>query len=381
MGSTGSIGTQTLDVVRAQREQYHVVGLTARSNVDAILQQTLEFKPAFVVLADEAARERLAAQLRDQHIATRLLGPDELPATMRTSVYDLCVVATAGTEYLQLVLDTLRNGSPIAIASKEVIIALGDLLVPFREQLYPIDSELSAVWQCLKGEDPEAVERVILTASGGPFRQLPAEDLVHVRAKDALMHPSWTMGPKVTVDSATLFNKSLELAEAHILFGFSWDIIDAVQHPQSIIHAMIEFHDGTTRAVLYRPDMRAAIAYALSYPERLVFPQAQRLRPELLQGLEFEPIDPKFVAYAIGRQAGHRSPRAMLGVLGADDVAVEQFLDERGSFVDIAAVLRHVLEHVGDEPLDTTVQSRIDALEAGRCCAEKWYEARSGRTA
>ncbi len=377
-GSTGSIGTQMLDVVRAQPERYHIVGLTAHTNDELLAGQAMTFQPRFVAMSDDAARERLMIRLERHDVRIPVVSDEELPSMLGRVAFDIPVVAAASTDLAQVVYDLLRSGLPMAIASKELLITLGDLLEPFRAQLRPIDSELSAVWQCLAGEDPETVECVVLTASGGPFRTTPAAELDGVTAAQALEHPSWRMGRKVTVDSATLFNKALELAETHVLFGVDRARITAVQHPQSMVHGLVEFRDGTTRAVVYRPDMRVAIAYALSAPDRPLYEQVTRLRLEELGQLMFEPIDTKFEAFAIGREAEMRSPRSMLALLGADEVAVSRFLITQGTFGDIVAALRHVLSETGDEVLDSTVRAHVEAVTHGCRLAEQWYEERYG---
>ncbi len=377
-GSTGSIGTQVLDVVREQPERYHIVGLTARSNAALLVEQILAFKPQFAALSDEAARERALIELERHGVRIPVVSDEELPSMLGRSAFDVPVVAAASTDLMQVVYDLLRSGLPMAIASKELLIALGDLLEPFRSQLRPIDSELSAVWQCLAGEDLETVERVILTASGGPFRTMPEEKLSEVTVAQALEHPSWKMGPKVTVDSATLFNKALELAEAHVLFGIDRERITAVQHPQSIVHAFVEYHDGTTRAIMYHPDMHVAIAYALSAPNRLQNDHVVRLHPDELGQLVFEPIDRKFEAFALGCKAQQRSSHALLTLLGVDEVAVSRFLVEQGTFGDIVAALREALRPGEDAALPPTVQARIEAIDHGRRIAEQWYEKRYG---
>jgi len=377
-GSTGSIGTQMLDVVRAQPERYHIVGLTAHTNDELLAEQAVTFRPRFVAMSDDAARERLTIRLERHNVCIPVVSDEELSSMLGRVAFDMPVVAAASTDLAQVVYDLLRSGLPIAIASKELLITLGDLLEPFRAQLRPIDSELSAVWQCLAGEDPETVERVVLTASGGPFRTTPATELNGVTAAQALEHPSWRMGRKVTVDSATLFNKVLELAETHVLFGVDRARITAVQHPQSMVHGLVEFRDGTTRAIVYRPDMHVAIAYALSAPDRPLYEQVTRLRLEEFGQLTFEPIDTKFEAFAIGSEAQRRSPRAMLELLGADEVAVSRFLIAQGTFGDIVAALRHVLSETGDEVLGPTVRAHVEAVVQGRQLAEQWYEERYG---
>ncbi|MCX6085998.1 MAG: 1-deoxy-D-xylulose-5-phosphate reductoisomerase [Caldiserica bacterium] len=377
-GSTGSVGTQMLDVVEAQPERYHVVGLTAHSNDELLAEQAVAFQPRFVAMSDEAARERLTIRLERHDLHITVVSDEELPSMLGRVAFDMPVVAAASIDLAQVVYDLLRSGLPMAIASKELLITLGDLLEPFRAQLRPIDSELSAIWQCLAGEDPETVESVVLTASGGPFRTTPVEDLDVVTVAQALQHPSWRMGRKVTIDSATLFNKALELAETHVLFGVDRARITAVQHPQSVVHGLVEFRDGTSRAVMYRPDMRVAIAYALSVPNRPLHEQVSRLRLEELGPLTFEPIDAKFEAFAIGREAETRSPRAMLALLGADEVAVSRFLVAQGTFGDIVAALRHVFSETSDEILEPTVRAHVEAVACGRRLAEEWYEKRCG---
>jgi 1-deoxy-D-xylulose-5-phosphate reductoisomerase len=377
-GSTGSIGTQMLDVAQAQPERYHIVGLTAHTNDELLAEQAVVFRPRFVAMSDDAARERLMIRLERHDLRIPVASDEDLPSMLGRVAFDMPVVAAASTDLAQVVYDLLRSGLPMAIASKELLITLGDLLEPFRAQLRPIDSELSAVWQCLAGEDPETVERVVLTASGGPFRTKTAAELNSVTAAQALEHPSWRMGRKVTIDSATLFNKALELAETHVLFGVDRARITAVQHPQSVVHGLVEFRDGTTRAVVYRPDMRVAIAYALSVPDRPLHEQVTRLRLEELGQLTFEPIDTKFEAFAIGREAEMRSPRSMLALLGADEVAVSRFLVAQGTFGDIVAALRYVLSETGDEVLNPAVRAHVEAVAHGRQLAEQWYEKRYG---
>jgi len=375
-GSTGSVGTQMLDVVEAQPGRYHIAGLTAHSNDELLAEQAVAFQPRFVAMSDEAARERLTIRLERHDLHIPVVSDEELPSMLGRVAFDMPVVAAASIDLAQVVYDLLRSGLPMAIASKELLITLGDLLEPFRAQLRPIDSELSAIWQCLAGEDPETVESVVLTASGGPFRTTPVGDLDGVTVAQALQHPSWRMGRKVTIDSATLFNKALELAETHVLFGVDRARITAVQHPQSVVHGLVEFRDGTSRAVMYRPDMRVAIAYALSVPNRPPHEQVSRLRLEELGPLTFEPIDAKFEAFAIGRKAETRSPRAMLALLGADEVAVSRFLVAQGTFGDIVAALRYVFSETSDEILEPTVRAHVEAVACGRRLAEEWYEKR-----
>ncbi len=256
-GSTGSIGTQTLDVVRAEGlDRYEVVGLGVGSSVDALLEQAREFRPAVVAVADEAGRQRVAAELPDTYVVA-----DQADLITDADVVINGVVGFAG---LSVTTETLRAGKRLGLANKESLIAAGPVVQPLRAtpgaELVPVDSEHCAVHQCLRSSrEASEISRIVLTASGGPFRGRSADDLASVTVTEALNHPTWSMGPKITVDSSTLMNKGLEVIEAHELFGVPYDDIDVVVHPQSVVHSMAEFTDGSTIAQLSMPDMRFQI--------------------------------------------------------------------------------------------------------------------------
>ncbi|MGB2878479.1 MAG: 1-deoxy-D-xylulose-5-phosphate reductoisomerase, partial [Dehalococcoidales bacterium] len=303
LGSTGSIGRQTLDVIRAMPQRFRVVGLAAGKNLELLAEQIKEFKPEFIGFPSEnKAIERLK---RIVDIKNDLLPLDEIAASPEV---DMVVIATSGKVGLRPTLAALRAGKDIALANKESLVSAGEIINDEARKsgarILPVDSEHSAVWQCLSGED-QAAARIILTASGGPFRQYSPEQLAEVTVEQALRHPSWQMGQKVTIDSATLMNKGLEVIEAHWLFSMPYDRIDVLVHPQSIIHSMVEFIDGSIKAQLSYPDMRLPIQYALSYPERLPNPRLPRIDWSLVKNLDFEPPDyDRFPCLLLAIEAG-----------------------------------------------------------------------------
>ncbi len=269
LGSTGSIGQQTLDVVRALPDKFHIIGLAAGKGTDLLAKQINEFKPRFIYYQDKKAR------LADTEC--KLLSPEEIASHPQV---DIVVIATSGKSGLEPTLAAVRAGKKVALANKESLVMAGEIITNEAKlnatQILPVDSEHSAIWQCFNSETQEAA-RLILTASGGPFHQYSSAQLEGVTVKQALKHPSWQMGRKVTIDSATLMNKGLEVIEAHWLFNMPYENINVVIHPQSIVHSMVEFIDGSIKAQLSYPDMHLPIQYALSYPERLSNPQLLRL--------------------------------------------------------------------------------------------------------
>src|SRR3954453_22144302 len=266
LGATGSIGTQALDVVRAERDDYEVVALGASTSVDQLAEQAHEFHPKVVAIADESRRGELEAKVP---VGTEVVAGQDAFADVSTSA-DVVLNAVVGFAGLSVTLAALSAGKRLALANKESLIAAGPVVQRARAtkgaELIPVDSEHCAVHQCLRSGDPSAVERIVLTASGGPFRGRQRADLEHVTIDDALAHPTWNMGPKITVDSSTLMNKGLEVIEAHELFGVDYDAIEVVVHPQSVVHSMVEFSDGATIAQLSLPDMRLPIGYSLGGP-------------------------------------------------------------------------------------------------------------------
>ena len=362
-GSTGSIGTQTLDVVRAEgRERYEVVALGAGSSVAAIVAQAREFRPAVVAVADEASRRDVAAALPGVEVVA-----DQADLVTLADVVINGVVGFAG---LPVTIETLRSGKRLGLANKESLIAAGPVVQPLRAtpgaELVPVDSEHCAVHQCLRSSAGFAdgsmreVARIVLTASGGPFRGRSAGDLAAVTVDQALAHPTWAMGPKITIDSSTLMNKGLEVIEAHELFGVPYDRIDVVVHPQSIVHSMAEFTDGSTIAQLSMPDMRLPIGYALGYPDRITTPFG-RIDWSTLSRLDFElPDTDTFRCLSLAYEAGRVGGTAPAWLSAANEVAVEAFLAGLIAWNQIAEISVAVLdEHDGAVP--STVDDVIAA--------------------
>ena len=339
LGSTGSIGQQTLEVVRAFPNKFQVVALAAGKNTAILASQINEFKPRFVYYQDSQSQARLT------NTAHELLPLEDIA---RHPEVDSVVVAISGNSGLTPTLAAVRAGKKVCLANKESIVMAGKIITDEAKlsgaQILPIDSEHSAIWQCLNGEKQKAVQ-IILTASGGPFRRYSPAKLKAVTVEQALRHPSWQMGKKVTIDSATLMNKGLEVIEAHWLFNMPFDNIRVLIHPQSIIHSMVEFMDGSIKAQLSYPDMRLPIQYALSYPERLDNPQLPRLDWDNISSLTFElPDFGTFPCLKLAIEAGKRGGTYPTVLCAADEIAVELFLSRLITFVDIARYVGETLE-------------------------------------
>jgi len=337
LGSTGSIGQQTLQVVRTFPHRFHIVGLSAGKNTDLLAKQINEFKPRFVYCSDKKA-----------HLANAEYEFLSLEDIARHPQVDIVVIATSGKSGLNPTLAAVKAGKNVALANKESLVMAGEIITNEAKlagaQILPIDSEHSAIWQCLNGESQEAT-RLILTASGGPFYRYSPAQLERVTVKQALKHPSWQMGRKVTIDSATLMNKGLEVIEAHWLFNMPYDNIKVLIHPQSIVHSMVEFVDGSIKAQLSYPDMRLPIQYALSYPERLDNPQLPRLDWSNIKDLTFDQPDlDTFPCLRLAIEAGKKGGTYPAVLCAADEVAVELFLSERIKFTDITNLVEQVLE-------------------------------------
>jgi 1-deoxy-D-xylulose-5-phosphate reductoisomerase len=352
LGATGSIGTQALEVVRAHPERFEVVGLAAGTDVATVAAQAAEFGVRRVALGDPQAAAALAEVDPSLEVLAGSFGVAELAA----SDADLVVNGITGAVGLEPTLAALGAGTPVALANKESLIVGGDLVVAAAEaaggresHLLPVDSEHSALAQCLRGGRREEVGRLVLTASGGPFRGRTAPDLREVTVQDALAHPTWDMGPMVTCNSATLMNKGLELIEAHELFAIPWDRLDVVVHPQSVVHSMVEFVDGSTIAQLSPPDMRLPIQLAMAWPDRL--PHAfVACDWTARQELTFEPVDrATFRALDLAEAAGRRRGTWPAVLNAANEVAVEAFFAGRLGFLDIAEVVEATLDAWGDE--------------------------------
>jgi len=336
LGSTGSIGRQTLEVVRALPDRFHIVGLAAGHNMGLLAEQVAEFKPKFISYQDEKAH------LPDTE--NEFLSLEEMA---RHPQVDTVLIATSGHSGLSPTLAAVKAGKNVALANKESLVAAGEIIVSEAKrngaQILPVDSEHSAIWQCVHGEREKA-KQIILTASGGPFRHHSPSRLAEVTVEQALKHPSWQMGDKVTIDSATLMNKGLEVIEAHWLFDMPYENIWVIIHPQSTIHSMVEFIDGSVKAQLSCPDMRLPIQYALSYPERLSNPQLPRLDWSTTSSLTFEQPDlDTFPCLKVAIKAGEKGGSCPAVLCAADEVAVDLFLSRRIKFTDIANLVEETL--------------------------------------
>ena len=362
LGSTGSIGRQVLDVLAANPDTFQLVALAAGSKATLLSDQAASFRPAVVALGDEASLTAL-----DLPPGTaRVRGTDALETLATRDDVDLVIVATGGLVSLRPVIAALEAGKVVATANKETLVAGGHLVMPVARRLAaaravadprdpyasplawlrPIDSEHSAIWQCLVGEQLASVAALILTASGGPFLDDPP-DLAEVTPQQALRHPTWTMGAKITIDSATLANKGLEVIEAHWLYDVGYDAIEVVIHPQSVVHSAVRYVDGSVKAQLGTPDMRLPIQYALTYPHRRPSPAAP---PSLVATgrLDFrEPDEARFPALRIAREAGRQGPRASAALIAADEVAVARFLARSLDFVGIPRLLEVAVQRFG----------------------------------
>lgn len=355
LGSTGSIGRQTLDVIERHPDAFEVVALAAGKNLDLLGEQVRRHRPKLVVSSAEPGSFDGAETLPT---------PQGLEAAATRSDVDLVVFATSGHDAIQATMAAIEAGKQIALANKEAIVCAGDLIMPLARAhgvtIRPIDSEHSAIWQALASGPPSSINRIILTASGGPFRTTPADELTRVSYEQALKHPNWSMGAKITIDSATLANKGLEVIEAHHLFDTPIDRIDVVVHPEQIIHSLVEYEDGNTIAQLSNPDMRLPIQYALTWPGRLPFP-AKPLDLPAIAGLSFEPPDvERFPALRLARESGAAGRTYPTVYSAADEVAVEAFASGRIGFIDIPAVIEATL----DAHHATKVTSLQDVLDA-----------------
>jgi 1-deoxy-D-xylulose-5-phosphate reductoisomerase len=336
LGSTGSIGQQALDVIRAFPTRFQVIGLAGGRNLELLERQIREFQPKMLYSSIKPNFTYEGEFLSMEEIASY---PE----------IDLVIIATSGKAGLSPTLAALRAGKTIALANKEALVMAGEIITReaslHQAQILPIDSEHSAVWQCLLGEGSKP-RRLFLTASGGPFYSYPQSQLSQVTIEQALHHPTWKMGRKVTIDSATLMNKGLEVIEAHWLFTIPFENIEILVHPQSIVHSIVEFIDGLAKSVLSFPDMKLPIQYALSYPERLPNPELPRLNWSKIQSLSFEPVDyGKFPCLKLALDAGKQGGTYPTVLCAADEVAVELFLNHSISFTDIPRIVQKTLEH------------------------------------
>ena len=340
LGSTGSIGTQTLDVVRAHPDKLKIVGLAANSNYKLLLNQIEEFKPQFVYLNTyNTALNNLPDCV---HVV------NDISELIINGQVEIVVTATTGYASVIPTLAAVDLGIDIALANKESIVMLGPILMNKIEKssssLLPLDSEPSAIWQCIRGENSHP-EKLLITASGGAFRDVDIKELKNVTKNDALKHPTWNMGAKITVDSATMMNKAFEVIEAKWLFNVDWDQIEVAIHPESIIHSMVEFEDGVTKAQLSVPDMRLPIQHALFFPERIKSSEPNRFRPTDTKQLTFKEIDrERYPCFHMAIDYAKRGDTWPSALCGADEGAVDKFLEGSISFVEIESVIKHVME-------------------------------------
>jgi 1-deoxy-D-xylulose-5-phosphate reductoisomerase len=382
LGSTGSIGRQTLDVVRAYPDRFEVVALAARGNVDLLAEQAREFQPALTVLTsdDPAALQRLREATPDS-LATRQ-GEDGLTSAATLPEVDMVVAATSGLVGVLPTIAAIRAGKTIALANKETLVMAGHLVMTEAKragvEILPVDSEHNALWQCLRGEDRATVRRLLITASGGPFRRLSLAQMREMTPDQALNHPTWKMGPKITIDSATLMNKGLEVIEAHWLYDMPYERIAVVIHPQSIIHSMVEYVDDSIKMQASIPSMHLPIQYALSYPDRLDrdgTALSLPLRWDEVAKLEFESADmERFPCLRLAFEAGATGGSAPAVLVGADETAVELFLSGAIRLTDIAEIVGETLQRhnvIASPGVEEVRQVSAWAQEEARRIAER----------
>ncbi len=378
LGATGSIGASTLDLVQRSPDRFEVVALTAATNAAGLAEAALSTGARLAVIADESRlpelRERLAGS------ACRAAAGTEGLVEAAAGEAEWVMAAIVGSAGLVPTMAAVEAGRTVALANKEALVSAGKLMTRAAERsgatLLPVDSEHNAIFQCLRGSRKEDVSRLILTASGGPFRTSSAEEIRHATREQAVAHPKWSMGAKISVDSATLMNKGLELIEAHHLFGLPSQRIEVLIHPQSVVHSLVEYVDGSMLAQLGSPDMRVPIAYALAWPERMPTP-AQRLDLSAIAKLEFEPPDlQRFPALRLAREALERGGAAPIVLNAANEAAVTRFLAAQLGFSDIAQVVEDVLERSDSDPpasieevieIDLDARARVEFLLEARC--------------
>ena len=347
LGATGSIGTSCLQVIKANHDEFKVIGLSTHHRVDLLYEQCLQFKPDMVCITGKDFAIEFIEKIEQLGIEVTT-GKDGLKELASRSDVDILINALVGARGLLPTLAAIEQKVDIAIANKEILVMAGEIIINLAEEngvrILPIDSEHSAIFQCLQGEDQSRVNRLILTASGGPFQNYSVEQLEHVTLKQALKHPNWCMGSKITIDSATMMNKGLEVIEAHWLFRVPVSRIEVVVHPESIIHSMVEFIDGAIKAQLGIPDMKIAIQYALTYPDRK-FIQNERLSFNLINKLTFEPPDfHKFPAASFGYEALLKGGTTPAVLNAANEEAIQCFIQQEIKFNQITMLVGQAIE-------------------------------------
>lgn len=380
LGSTGSIGTQALEVIGQHPDRFEVSLLTAQNNADLLIEQAGQFRPEEVVIGNETLKDKVISALAPLGIRV-YAGEDALIQIIGQSKAHTVLTALVGYSGLLPTLEAINTGKHIALANKETMVVAGELVATLATKrkvpIYPVDSEHSAIFQCLIGEEKNPIEKIILTASGGPFRGRKRDELAAVTKAQALRHPNWSMGAKITIDSATLMNKGLEVIEARWLFGLTSSQIEVVVHPQSIIHSMVQFQDGSIKAQMGLPDMRLPIQYALSYPERLTseFPRFDFLQ---FPTFTFEAPDvDTFHCLSLAYQAMEKGGNLPCIVNAANEIAVAAFLEEKIGFLDIPEVIEKTIQRIAfiqnptlQDYVDTDRETRVQALEiaSNRIC-------------
>lgn len=350
MGSTGSIGVNTLNVIRELRDEFVLVGLSANKNIELLEKQIKEFNVPVAVVADYSNAEKLKEKLKNKADCEILSGTEGLLTAARESDYDILVTAVVGFAGLAPTLEAIKRQKRIALANKETLVVAGSIVNELAEkygsEIIPVDSEHSAIFQSLVGEEKEEIEKILLTASGGPFRTWNAEDLQSATVEQALAHPNWDMGSKITIDSATMMNKGLEVIEAHWLFGLPSEKIEVLVHPQSIIHSMVEFKDGSIKAQLSLPDMKLPIQYALTYPRRLKSDFVQTRFPKIKELTFFEPDFQKFECLKLAYDAIESGGTAPCILNAANEIAVQKFLEGKIKLTDIPKIISKALDDI-----------------------------------
>ena len=360
LGSTGSVGVQTLDVIRTYPDKFDVIGLAANSNHEALAAQVREFSPAVV-----SCNSYPPMFQKSLPSTTTLCSMNDMAVA---NDVDILITATTGYASLIPTFEAIEHGKSIAIANKESVIMAGQSLIDHankhKASLHPIDSEPSAVWQCIRGEE-SAIHKIIITASGGPFRNTPLKDMGKVSPSNALRHPTWSMGAKISVDSATMMNKAFEVIEAKWLFGVKWDQIDVTIHPESIVHSIVEFQDGSSKSQMSYPDMRLPIQHALLYPKRPLNPTVKRFDPSVAGNLTFQNLEPeRYPCFNMALNFAKRGGTWPSVLCGADEGAVEAFLSGKISFTEIPQVIKSALNSYESEE-DPSLIQLVKAFEWG----------------
>jgi 1-deoxy-D-xylulose-5-phosphate reductoisomerase len=373
LGSTGSIGTQALDVIKSHQDKFEVEVLTAQNNADLLIQQAVEFKPNTVVIGNEDLYDKVFSEL-DAHDIKVYCGEKALASVVEMDTIDLVLTALVGYAGVRPTINAIESGKNIALANKETLVVAGELITKLAEakgvNIYPVDSEHSAIFQCMVGEFHNPIEKIILTASGGPFRGKTREELIGVTKAQALKHPNWDMGAKVTIDSASLMNKGLEVIEAKWLFGLNADQIEVIVHPQSIIHSMVQFEDGSIKAQMGLPDMKLPIQFAMGFPDRLKsdFPRFDFTQ---YPALTFEQPDLKtFRNLGLAYDALNKGGNMPCILNAANEIAVEEFLKDNIGFLEMSDVVEQCMSNIAfikapsyEDYVQTDKEVRVKALE------------------